>query len=102
MHLLLSKYDYIPVPSFQQLAKALRTIASAQKIMALDPNHCSSLEILWIDLPIYSLNRKLDIYFNAINCGYVFLKSLQLDLIAITALPLLSNWLSNTERLFPW
>lgn len=59
-------------------------------------------EILWIGPPAGSFDEGPGTDFDAVNRGYVSLTPLQVDLTANAALPVLSDWLDNTEGLGPW
>lgn len=59
-------------------------------------------EMLWIGPPAGSFGAGPDTDFDAVSQGYVSLTPLQVDLTANAALPVLSDWLGNTEGLAPW
>lgn len=59
-------------------------------------------EMLWIGPPAGSFDEGPGTDFDAVNRGYVSLTPLQVDLTANAALPVLSDWLGNTEGLGPW
>lgn len=59
-------------------------------------------EMLWIGPPAGSFDEGPGTDFEAVSQGYVSLTPLQVDLTANAALPVLSDWLGDTEGLAPW
>ncbi|OIV46410.1 5'/3'-nucleotidase SurE [Sodalis sp. TME1] len=59
-------------------------------------------EMLWIGPPAGSFDEGPGTDFEAVSQGYISLTPLQVDLTANAALPVLSDWLGDTEGLAPW
>ncbi|MEN3260856.1 5'/3'-nucleotidase SurE [Sodalis endosymbiont of Spalangia cameroni] len=59
-------------------------------------------EMLWIGPPAGSFDEGPGTDFEAVSQGYVSLTPLQVDLTANAALPVLGDWLGDTEGLAPW
>lgn len=59
-------------------------------------------EMLWIGTPACSFDERLGTDFEAVSHGYVSLTPLQVDLTANVALPVMNDWLGDTDGLAQW